>query len=149
MANTATGRATRRLGTPAARSAMISPSFDIRLSAINVPARTPNGIANGMEAGSSSRNNVAKVAGVAELLTRIENSGLAFCKKRTIRNSAVPRLALVATSKNITRERRPIELHFAAGGGGTSGGLAVSSEAGSSSISSNRTAGAIEAHPTT
>ena len=47
-----TGRITRRLGTPPARMAMISPSLDMRLSPMSTPAREPRGRARVSTAGS-------------------------------------------------------------------------------------------------
>ena len=46
VANVSTGAITLRLGTPAARMAVISPSLDMRLSAISTPTSTPSGTVN-------------------------------------------------------------------------------------------------------
>ena len=54
--------------------AVISPSLDIRLSAISTPTNTPSGTVNVSVNGMASANKCATVAGGAELRTRISNS---------------------------------------------------------------------------
>ena len=120
----------------------------MRLRAISVPASTPSGTVKGNEAGISSRNRYPTIPAEAELLTRMENNRLACCRKMISRKSAEPKAALVEISRKIVRERRAIGRHFEEGGKGTSGGRAVSADCGSSSSSSNRTAGATTEQPT-
>src|SRR5579871_5756433 len=129
-ANVSTGAITFRLGTPAARIAVISPSLDMRLSAINTPTNTPKGTVKVSVDGIASANRYPTVGGGAELRTRISNSLPTRCKNSTNVNSTVPSSALFATSRKIERLSRPIgvpydpaEVAFAplSGGVGTMG----------------------------
>src|SRR5690349_7406552 len=143
--------------------AVISPSLDILDSAINTPTSTPRGSVKVSVNGIASANRYPTVAGGAVLRTRISNNLPTRCKNRTKVNRIVPSTALLATSRKIARENRPIrktqdrggEVPVLAawdfwlltsvdmGGGGTSGGLGTSSWTASNSISSNNRAGAI------
>jgi hypothetical protein len=98
---------------PAARIAVISPSLDIRERAISVPTRTPRGSVSGMVAGNKRTKRYPTVAGVVELLTRMEKSCPAFCRKRTKTNRTAPRDALAAISATTTRDRIPMEVRRA------------------------------------
>src|SRR5437899_2900237 len=112
VAKTRIGGATLRLDTPAARMAVISPSDDMRFRVIRTPARTPSGIVNVKVKGTASANSWATVAGGAELRTRVSNSLLTRCRKRTKVNSTVPSTELVRTSRKIERLRIPMVQHL-------------------------------------
>jgi hypothetical protein len=96
---------TTRLGTPAARMAVISPSPAIRLSAMSVPTSTPSGMVKVRVNGIASKNNWATVAGDAELRTMSSNSLLIRSRNRTNVNRAAPSMALENTSRKMERLR--------------------------------------------
>ena len=73
-ANTNTGYITVRLGTPAARMAVISPSLESRPSPIRIPISTPNGMVSGSTCGSASRNRYSIDSQFEELRTTTSNS---------------------------------------------------------------------------
>src|SRR5258708_24532003 len=97
------GGATRRPETPAARRAVISPSADMRLRVISVPTRTPSGIEYGKACGKTSANRYATVEAELALRTRIANRGPARCMNTTNVKRSVPRNALTAISRKMTR----------------------------------------------
>jgi hypothetical protein len=77
-ANASTGAITRRLETPAARMAVISPSLDIRPSPIRMPTSTPNGMVSGSTGGKVRANRLKIVLGSGLLPTRTSNSRSIF-----------------------------------------------------------------------
>ena len=99
-ANTSTGAITRRLETPAARMAVISPSLAMRPSPIRIPTSTPNGMVSGSTGGMARANSVITVLKAAlPLPTSTSNSLSTRCRKMTHVASSVPSTALERISR--------------------------------------------------
>src|SRR5262245_37607701 len=133
------GHATLRAETPAARIAVISPSEDMRLRAISVPVRMPNGIEYGRACGSTSANRYPTVEPEPELRTRNSKRRAERCMKTINVKSAEPMIALAATSQKTIRLSRRIV--YGAEGGETIGAFGNCSRGVSNSISSKSSAG--------
>ena len=119
---------TRRLETPAARMAVISPSLDMRPSPIRMPTSTPKGMVKGSTGGQDQREQLADRGRAGRAAhQQLEQLVPRRCRNMTKVASSVPR----RRSRGSRGKRSGLRIRMARvpEGGGTSGSLGSSSSA--------------------